>query len=141
MVEQARNPQPVIVIVSDGEDNLSGTTIAELASTRRQSETLVYGVLTDRRPSPYTAMTPLARVRPADALPDIVGTGGALFRATDAASAQAAAVALIDDLRAQYTIGFSSKKSRDGQYHRLRIELVNPALTPRYREGYLATPQ
>ena len=136
-VERASNPLPVILIVSDGGENTSGTRLAELVTSRRQSETAVYGIRTERMP--LKTATPLARSMTVDFLPDLVGdSGGTVYRANNPQSAEAAALALLEELRAQYTIGFVPKRRPDGRYRQLRIETTNQALTVRHRGGYLA---
>jgi Ca-activated chloride channel family protein len=138
-LERATNPQPVILIVSDGGENTSGTRLAELVSTRRQSETAVYGIRTERPPLKRVAS--VARAMTVDYLPDIVGdSGGTVFRARDAESAAAAAHAFVDELRAQYTIGYVPKRRPDGRYRQVKVETTNPAFVVRHRGGYLAAP-
>jgi hypothetical protein len=76
-----------------------------------------------------------------DFLPDLVGdSGGTVYRTRDAASAESAAIAFLDELRAQYTIGYSPKRALDGKYRRLKVETANSAFVVRHREGYLARP-
>jgi Ca-activated chloride channel family protein len=139
-VERARNPRSVILIVSDGGENTSGTRLAELVTTRRQSETAVFGLRTERLPS--KTATNLSRAMTVDFLPDLVGdSGGTVYRARDAANAELAATTFLDDLRAQYTIGYAPKRPPDGRYRTLKVEPANAAFVVRYREGYLAAPR
>ena len=139
LVDGAANPLPVIVIVSDGGEMSSGIKLATLVSTRRQSETLVYALRTERPPMKTARPSNLVLV--ADVLPELVGdSGGRAYRAIDAASGEAAALALLDELRSQYTLGFTPKKAWDGKYRRITVETTNPALSVRYRTGYLASP-
>jgi VWFA-related protein len=140
LVEKASNPVPVVLIVSDGGENASGTPLAKLVATRRQSETLVYGIHTEARPS--KTVTPLNRAFAVDFLPDLVGdSGGAVFTARDADSAERAAMALLEELRSQYTLGYAPMKPLDGKYRQLKVEATNPRLVVRHREGYLAQPR
>ena len=66
-------PLPVIVVVSDGGENASGTSLARLVATRRQSETLIYGMQTDLPPSRYAP--PVNRAF-SNFLPQLVGDSG-----------------------------------------------------------------
>jgi VWFA-related protein len=139
-MEKATNPKPVILIVSDGADNTSGTPISKLVATRRQSETMVYGVHTSGRPS--RTATPLNRAFAVDFLPELVGdSGGTVYRVVDPDAAENAALAFLEELRSQYTLGYEPKKAYDGKYRQLKIEAANPALIVRHREGYLAQPR
>ena len=139
LMEKATNPVPVIVIVSDGGENSSGTPLSRLVASRRQSETLVYGIHTEGRPS--KTATPLNRAFAVDFLPDLVGdSGGTVFAARDADTAETAAQALLEELRSQYTLGYAPKKALDGRYRQIKVEAINPRLVVRHREGYLAQP-
>ena len=139
LVDRATNPLPVIVIVSDGGEMSSGMRLASLVSTRRQSETIVYALRPERPPS--KTATPLTQMFVVDFLPDLVGdSGGRVYRAVDGPSAQTASLALLDELRSQYTGGFTPKKAWDGKYRRIVIETTNPVLSVRHRAGYLAHP-
>jgi hypothetical protein len=137
-VERARNPLPVILVVSDGGENASGTSLSGLVATRRQSETLVYGIETDLAPSRYA---PLVNRAFANFLPQVVGdSGGIIQRVRTAEEAESAAYTLLEELRSQYTLGFAPKRALDGAYRTLKVEAVDKNLTVRHRAGYLATP-
>jgi Ca-activated chloride channel homolog len=138
-VEQARNPMPVILVVSDGGENASGTTLSQLVSTRRQSETFIYGIQTELPPSRYAP--PMNRAF-ANFLPQVVGdSGGTVFRVRSTDEGEHAALALIEELRSQYTLGFTPKRAPDGKYRRLKVEALDQNLTVRHRAGYLAVPR
>ena len=139
LVETARNPLPVIVIVSDGAEITSATPLAKLSASRRQSETLIYGIRTRGLPS-KTAPS-MSAAFTADHLPDLVGnSGGRVFQATDVKTSETAALALLDELRSRYTLGYAPKKPWDGRYRRVKVAAINPAFVVRHREGYLAVP-
>jgi VWFA-related protein len=138
LVGEARNPVPVIVIVSDGGELSSRMPLAKLVATRRQSETLVYGIHTDLPP---TRRAPSVNRAFANFLPDLVGdSGGAIFHVTSPESGAAAARALLEELRSQYTLGYVPTRALDGTYRQLKVDASNPALAVRHRGGYLAVP-
>jgi VWFA-related protein len=137
-IELAHNPLPVILVVSDGGENASGTSLSGLVASRRQSETLVYGIETDLAPSRYA---PLVNRAFANFLPRLVGdSGGIIQRVRTAEEAEAAAVALLEELRSQYTLGYAPKRALDGTYRSLKVDVADQNLTVRHRAGYLATP-
>jgi len=137
-VEKASNPLPVILVVSDGGENVSGTSLVKLVETRRQSETLIYGIHTDLAPSRYA---PLVNRAFANFLPQVVGdSGGMIHRARTVEGAETAAQALLEELRSQYTLGFAPKRALDGTYRTLKVEAVDQNLITRHRGGYLAAP-
>lgn len=136
-VERASNPLRVILVVSDGGENVSGTSLSRLTATRRQSETLIYGIHTDLAPSRYA---PRVNRAFANFLPQLVGdSGGMIQRVQTPEAAEAAADALLEELRAQYTLGFVPKRPPDGKYRALKVEPSDAKVTVRHRAGYLAT--
>jgi len=137
-VEQARNSLPVILVVSDGGENASGTSLAGLVATRKQSETLIYGIQTDLTPSRYA---PNVNRAFANFLPQVVGdSGGLTHRIRTPEAAETAALALLEEWRSQYVLGFTPKDGPDGKYRALKVEAVDPNLAVRHRAGYLASP-
>lgn len=137
LVEQASNPLPVIVVVSDGGENSSGTSLPTLVATRRQSETLIYGMHTDLPPSRHA---PSVNRAFSDFLPDLVGdSGGTTYEIRSPEAAESAARAFLEELRSQYTLGYVPKRSPDGKYRTLRVESTNRNIVVRHRAGYLAT--
>ena len=138
-VEAARNPHPIILVVSDGGENASGTSLARLVATRQQSETLIYGIQTDLAAGRYA---PNVNRAFANFLPQVVGDSGGLVRRVGSVEeADHAARALLAELRSQYVLGFASKRPPDGRYRSLQVEAVDTSLSVRHRAGYLATPR
>lgn len=146
LMDSARRPQRVVLVISDGEERASALTLSELVTTRRQSEVQVFGFLTDppdtsrgRLPSDI-ARHMLARPSPQD-LGAIVGdSGGVVYSIADSERVVAAVAALITDLRAQYTVSYTPSRPMDGRYRRLRILTTYDDLQVRHRGGYLAAP-
>jgi VWFA-related protein len=137
-IERAHNPLPVILVISDGGENASGTSLPGLVATRRQSETLIYGIQTDVAPSRHA---PLVNRAFANFLPQVVGdSGGSIARVRTTEEAEAAAMALLRELRSQYTLGYAPARELDGKYRSVRVEAVDRGLSVRHRAGYLATP-
>ena len=135
-IERARNPLPVILVVSDGGENASGTSLQGLVATRRQSETLIYGIQTDLAPSRYAP--PVNRAF-ANFLPQAVGdSGGMIHRVRSTEEAERAAHSLLEELRSQYTLGYAPQHAPDGKYRAIKVEPVDTNLTVRHRAGYLA---
>jgi VWFA-related protein len=137
--EQARNPLPIILVISDGGENASGMSLAALVETRRQSETLIYGIHTDLAPSRYA---PNVNRAFANFLPQVVGdSGGMTHRIRTPEEGETAAQALLEEWRSQYTLGFTPKHAPDGKYRTLKVEALDGNLAVRHRAGYLATPR
>ena len=136
MVEQASNPLPVILVVSDGGENASRTPLARLVATRRQSETSVYGIDTELPPS---RLAPPVNRAFSNFLPDLVGdSGGTVYEVRSAEAGETAALALLEELRSQYTLGYVPKRAADGTFRTLKVETTARGYTVRHRAGYLA---
>ncbi len=136
LIEEARNPLPVIVIVSDGGENASGTSLPSLVATRRQSEALIYAMHTDLPPSRYAP--PLNRAF-SNFLPTLVGdSGGTIYRIRTPEGGEAAAHAFLEELRSQYTLGYVPARPADGTYRTVKVESTNRNVVVRHRAGYLA---
>jgi VWFA-related protein len=135
-LDRARNPLPVIIVVSDGVENASSRPLSALVATRRQSEALVYGIQTDLPPSRFAP--PINRAF-ANILPRLVAdSGGTVTRVQSPEAAETAARALLAELRSLYVIGYEPTRAFDGKYRAIEVKAVNPRLTVRHRAGYLA---
>lgn len=147
LMDDARRPQRVVLVISDGLEIASDTPLGVLVSTRVQSEVEIYAFRADP-PTDVRGRFPrdlaehlAAGIVPYDYLGTIVGdSGGVSYRITESADVVAATAALITDLRSKYTVGYTSSKPPDGTYRRIRVEPVNPELRVRHRGGYLAMP-
>ena len=148
VMNDAVNPRTVVLIVSDGLDNNSRISLSQLATTRRQSETLVYAVRTEELAVPVTPAGRPVRGESAvgfesahDVLESLVGdSGGVVYDVAIPQRAEASARAFFDDLESQYVLGFVPKKPADGTYRRLKVEPTDPQWHVRHRGGYLSQP-
>jgi VWFA-related protein len=148
IIKDARNPRPVVLLITDGGENSSRTSLAEIVTTRRQSETQLYvfNVV-----SPAAAQRQVLRSPNGDmmttsptlpVLPRLIAeSGGFEYRVYTGADAAAPARAFIDDLRFQYTIGYTPLKALDGKYRRVKVEIKKRGFKIRHRGGFLALPQ
>jgi Ca-activated chloride channel family protein len=100
----------------------------------RGSSVTVYAVafsqgLTQSRRAPAKAfLTGLAEM-----------TGGEVFNPTSSRDLPAIYDKILQQLSAQYIVGFvSDNPKRDGKFRRLKVELAEPEMRVRHREGYQA---
>jgi VWFA-related protein len=146
MMNDAVNQRSVVLIVSDGLDNSSRTTLSQIATTRRQSETLVYALRTEELttpvpndPSSTRSESSFSPDSPKDVLATLVGdSGGVVYSVAVPARAAAAARAFVADLEAQYILGYEPKRGPDGTYRRLKVEPLDQSWRVRHRGGYLS---
>ena len=136
LMERAANPLPVILVVSDGGENASRTPLAKLVASRRQSETIVYGIDTELPPS---RLAPPVNRAFSNFLPEIVGdSGGTVYEVKSPEAGETAARALLEELRSQYTLGYVPKRAADGTFRQLKVETTARGYSVRHRAGYLA---
>lgn len=131
-----------LLVISDGGDNASRYTEAELRSLVRESEVPVYGIgIYDAARIP--AHAPDEWNGP-DLLELIAGdTGGRHFGVDRLGDLPKIAAQIGNELRNRYVLGFSPAADRhDGRYHRLQVRLAPPPETPSlrvyWRPGYYA---
>jgi len=132
-MKKARNPRKALLIISDGGDNNSRYTEAEIKSLVKEADVQIYAIgiyepIAARGRTPEEAagqglLTEIAeqtggRQYPVDnvnELPDIAGKVGI-------------------ELRNQYVLGYSPQnQDRDGKYRKVQVKLVQPRGLPTLR--------
>jgi VWFA-related protein len=134
MIEQRRRQRAALVVISDGADTASDTSLRDLRSLLLRSDAFVYAVAIDS-PEPQPINT---RVNAA-ALGDITNpTGGHTEVVHDSADLAAATARIAEELNNQYVLGYASPHPGDGQYHSIRVRVRTPGYRVRARNGYVA---
>ena len=134
--EQQNGPvRRAIILLSDGDDNMSHVTREEAIDMAQRAEVIVYTISTNVTGSRHVGDKVLERI--ADA------TGGRSFfpfQITDVANAF---VEIQDELRSQYALSYKPAEFRtDGRYHTIEILAQNhKGLRVRSRRGYYAPAQ
>jgi Ca-activated chloride channel family protein len=149
MIEAAKYLRPaegrhVMVVLSDGDDTSSGSTLSQALAEAQRADTVVYAVHS-------TGVAPSANVR------DLSGefvlkamcedTGGRAFfppvyREEDKEARDLDDIykRLAAEVRAQYVLTYYSKNdSRDGRFRKIRVEAKRPGLQVRARVGYYSS--
>jgi Ca-activated chloride channel family protein len=145
-MKNAKNPRKAIVVVSDGGDNRSHYTAAQIESLVRQADVQVYamGVF---EPVFSSALTPEEISGPRLLSEIATQTGGRAFAARDPADMPSVATRIAVELRNQYVLGYYPKnKTRDGKYRNVEVKVSQPAgigssLKVHWRLGYYAPSQ
>ena len=122
----------IMVIFSDGEDSRSLVSIPELKNLVRSSTVTIYVILFSGQYSSTNAKT-TARVLMSD-LANL--TGGEVFTPTTFKDLAAIYDGLLDELAAQYVIGYVPTTEPDEDEHRLRVEIERPGVKARHRRSY-----
>ena len=134
--EEGRHVKKALLVISDGNDTRSLITMTELRRTIVESDVLVYAVGIDNPPG---ARQESERVDVA-ALRQITDDTGGRTEAVRGAGVLDAAIARIaNELRQQYSLGYSTSVPRDGQWHELRVEVRDRRLNVRARHGFIAS--
>lgn len=137
LLEHAKKDKKVLLVVTDGNDNTSQTTLEKLVKKAQQSEVLIYsvGLLNEEQKR--------ERKRARRALSALTeASGGLSYYPEDMAEVEQIAVKVAHEIRNQYVIAYSpSNPEMDGSYRRIRVE-VKAKNKPqvRTRSGYYATP-
>ena len=133
--EDSGGGRRVLVLFTDGEDSRSVTTLGEVLKMVRSSAVTVYAIafsqgLTQSRRLPAKAfLQGLAEM-----------TGGEVFSPTSFRDLPAIYDKILQQLSAQYVIGYvSDNPKQDGKLRHLKVEVSERDLSVRHREGYLAT--
>jgi VWFA-related protein len=144
-MKKATNARKALIIISDGGDNCSRNTRADLKSLVRETDVQVYALgIFD--PWERRSQTPEELYGPS-LLRDITRqSGGRLFEIESVNQLPDVASKIGEALRAQYVLGYAPKAMpRDGKYHRVEVKLAQPKgsrkLQASWRRGYYAPAQ
>jgi len=141
-MKKGKNPRKALVVVSDGGDNNSRYTAADIKDIVKEADTQIYamGVFEpDFFPSFATELVSGPRL-----LAQIADqTGGRAFGASEFSQLPGIAEKIAIELRNQYVLGYYPKNSeRDGKYRKVEVKMRQqkglPALKARWRLGYYA---
>ena len=138
MKEKAKKDKKVLLIITDGNDNASNTSLEKVVARCNQSETLVYAI------GLFTEEEKREGAKAKRALNELTSTtGGIAFYPKDVSEVQALASEIARDIRNQYTIAYSPGiQELDGSYRQIKVTVEGPGKpTVRTRSGYYATPE
>ena len=125
-LKAGQNPKKALLLITDGEDNHSRYSRADIREFLRESDVQVYVIDLGR-----ALLGDLAEM-----------TGGHSYRASvDTLEETCEKIAL--EIKSQYVVGFeSTNKNRDGKYRKLRVRVTPPPGMPKFhtraRDGYYA---
>jgi VWFA-related protein len=129
-----RRERAAIVIISDGADTASDTTLYDLRTDLLKTDAFIFAIAIDS-PKEQAINT---RVNP-QALAEVTNqTGGHTDVVRDSADLAAATAKIADELNSQYVLGYPSPHPGDGKYHSIRVRVTMPGYRVRARNGYVA---
>lgn len=133
---QTGESRRILVVISDGDDNDSRTTLEEIRDIAQKNDVVIYAVSTN--PS---ADFDTRRQRRGDSLLEELAdeTGGRAFYPYDVDELSQTLQAIVEELRSQYLITYqSSNPARDGSYREIEVRTVDLGYTVTARKGYYA---
>lgn len=139
-MKRAKNTRKSLIIVSDGGDNRSRYTTADLRDLVREADVQIYAIgIFD--PVDLRSRTPEETNGPELLHEVTMQTGGRLFEVNNINQMPKVAWELSLAIRAQYLLGYAPNFPRhDGKYHRVEVKLVQPKgsrnLKASWRRGY-----
>lgn len=144
-MKKAKNSRKAVVIISDGGDNHSTYTAAEIESLVREADVQVYamGVF---EPFLSFGLSP-EEISGPKLLSEITKqTGGRAFAAALSSDLPSVAARIAIELRNQYVLGYYPKnQTRDGKYRHVDVKVAQPhgfsPLKAHWRLGYYAPNQ
>ena len=137
LIARRNRQRAALLVISDGADTASNTTLRDIRSLLLRSDAFVYAIAIDSPDrSPINT-----RVNP-QALREITNESGGRTEVVQTSGDLAEATARIaEELNSQYLLGFTSARSAaDGRYHSLRVKVTSGEYRVRARNGYVATP-
>jgi len=131
-IKHAKNPRRALFVLTDGGDNNSRYSDAEIRSLARESDVRVYSIGLFERPHFLEKLA--------------MDTGGRAIWAHKLQDLPEVVDKLSRDFRNQYVLGYSpAERPKDGKYHSVRVEIVNTIklmhLNVFWRRGYFAPPE
>jgi Ca-activated chloride channel homolog len=144
-MKEARNSRKAIVVISDGGDNHSQYTSAQIEGLVRAADVQVYamGVF---EPTVSLGLSPEEVSGPRVLSEIATQTGGRAFAAALTGDLPSVAARIAVELRNQYVLGYYPKnQKRDGTYRKVEVKVSQPsgvsALKAHWRQGYYAPGQ
>jgi VWFA-related protein len=133
-----KNPSRAIILLSDGIDNNSKLTRADLASMLQGESVPIYPLgIRDPREQHGKSKEELSDLDLLDAVANL--TGGKLYLGNEPQQIALAVAAIEKDLRAQYLIGFAPTGQGGVKYRHISLQLASRVRGVRVRAGYFGT--
>jgi len=134
---EAKKEKRVLLVITDGNDNASRCSLADVVRQAQQSESVIYAIglfSHEKRAEASQARQALKELTSA--------TGGLVFYPKEVDEVQQLAVEIARDIRSQYVITYSPRiQELDGSYRRITLTATAPGNpVARTRNGYYAVP-
>jgi len=130
----AHRDKKVLVVITDGEDNSSRETQADLVRVAQSSNVLIYAI------GLLGAEEPASAARAGKQLEELTGlTGGRAWFPDAVAQIANITPEIAHEIRNQYVLAYTpTNLTADGSYRRIRVDVDVPGAVVRTRKGYWA---
>jgi Ca-activated chloride channel homolog len=137
-MRSARNARRALLIVSDGMDNNSRYSKAELLRTVQEQDVQIYTIGIAERPAAKKAIQLTEEARGLALLDDLAGrSGGMSFTVVNSDGMLPAASKISQAVREQYVVGYrQSDRDDSGRWHAVQVKISAAQLRVYARKGY-----
>jgi len=140
-IMRSQNGRKAFVLLSDGMDVRSRTTIGTAIEYAQRADTMIYTVLFDHRPlggkGLNIAIGPSPRRGPKTMARLARETGGGFFTVSEDNPIDKIYAQIEDELRHQYSIGYTSdRRESNGKYRKITLTAKRNGVIVRTRDGY-----
>ena len=133
-LENRPRERAALVLITDGADTASDTTLHDLRPALVRTDGFVYAIAIDTPEA-----QPIAQHVSVPTLNEITSqSGGRTEIVRDTADLDTATASIAEELNSQYVLGYSSPHPGDGQYHTIRVRVNREGYKVRSRAGYVA---
>ena len=144
-MKKAKNPRKALLLISDGGDNNSRYTEAEIKNLVKEADVQIYAIGI-YEPVSGRSRTPEEMAGPGLLTEIAEQTGGRQYQVENLNELPDIAAKIGVELRNQYILGYSPLNVvRDGKYRHVQVKLVQPRglppLRPFWKQGYYAPQQ
>jgi Ca-activated chloride channel family protein len=144
-MKKAKNPRKALLLISDGGDNNSRYTEAEIKNLVKEADVQIYAIGI-YEPVSGRSRTPEEMAGPGLLTEIAEQTGGRQYQVENLNELPDIAAKIGVELRNQYILGYSPLNvTRDGKYRHVQVKLVQPRglppLRPFWKQGYYAPQQ
>jgi Ca-activated chloride channel family protein len=133
LIENRPRERAAIVLITDGADTASDTTLHDLRPALVRSDAFVYAIAIDT-PEPQF----ITKIN-VNTLNEITAqSGGRTEVVRDTADLESATARIAEELNSQYVLAYASPNQGDGKYHTIRVRTTDATNRVRARNGYVA---
>lgn len=139
-----RTRRKIIFVVSDGREDGSTASYADVLKVLLSNEVSLYAVAVDQGAIPVYEKLSKIRI-PGQGYGNILpkyatATGGEVFPELTRAAIEQTYALITEQARNQYTIGYNAAVATSGTYRSIDVHVVMPGLKVRARDGYYPLP-